>query len=170
MVMSILSVVGKSGKTILNFFPAGVLFVIESTPNVAASYNEVQIDSINSVFVANALIPIFVAVDCVFVFDASVVAKYVVPAASTNVSVRPAVAGNAETDPVNEPNAAMLDDTLPVAASHVAFLKSSSDDASTGLSTNGLVFVTSLNDGEDWAITLTEPVTPDDEDEKLLLG
>ena len=147
-----------------------MLFTVESTPNAVASYSEVQIDSKSSVFVARALMPIRVAVDWVFVFVASVVAKYVVPAASTNVSVRPAVAGNAETDPVNEPDAAMLDDTLPVAANHVAFLKSSSDDASTGLSTNGLVFVTSLNDGEDWAITLTDPVTPEDEDEKLLLG
>jgi len=78
--------------------------------------------------------------------------------------------GKVECDPVSDPEAGILDETLPVAASQAAFLKSSTDDASIGESTNGLAFVTSLNDGDDWAITLTEPITPDDDDAKLLLG
>jgi hypothetical protein len=42
--------------------------------------------------------------------------------------------------------------------------------SSIGLSTNGLNELTSLKNGEDCAITRTDPMTPDDDDTKLLLG
>mgnify|MGYP003128989065 CR=1 FL=1 len=53
---------------------------------------------------------------------------------------------------------------------HNVFLDSSIVESSCGLSTKGLVFETSLNESDDCAMTLTDPVTPEDEDEKLRLG
>ena len=69
------------------------------------------------------------------------------------------------------PDAGELTVELPVAASHAAFLNSSIDEASSGVSTNGPDFDASLKKGEDWAITRILPVTaPSDDELKLRLG